>query len=271
MAFSNVSSKGSKKKKRTVAAQGSGAPLASGSVAEEVPPVSNAGSVEEFCYYSRHAPNAENGRQIRKVADSCADMRTLIARLEADHISRLDHLTARLEQLREGQRNMSIRAVEMKSAIGSSTSDLNALSHLVSGLELDLQRPSWSENPLHNHGHGPTQSPQGGAGKIAPSQPPPSFNARLPFSAQYSASLLIPLDPKATGSNGALNSAPKLITTTTSSVPLPEGANLESLPVRTGPFAPGLECLQTMSPPFVRVVDYRRYRLDNPEPVPNGA
>ena len=82
---------------------------------------------------------------------------------------------------------------------------------------------------------------------------------------------LIPLDPKAVGSNGALNSAPKLITTATSSAPLPEGANLESLPARTGPFAPGLEPLQTMLSPIVWVVDYRRYRLDNTEHVPSGA
>ena len=166
---------------------------------------------------------------------------------------------------------MSIRAVEMKSAIGSITSNLNALSHRVSDLELNLQRPSRSENPLHNHGHGPTKCPQGGASEIAPSQPPPSFNARLPFTAQYSAPPLVHLDPKAVGSNGALNSAPKLITTGTSSAPLPDGVNLESLPVRTGPFAPGLEPLQTMLPPLVKVVDYRRYRLDNTEPVPNGA
>ena len=80
---------------------------------------------------------------------------------------------------------------------------------------------SRSKNPLHNHGHGPTQGPQGGASEIAPSQPLPSLNARLPFTAQYSAPPLIPLDPKAVGSNGALNSAPKLITTATSSAPLP--------------------------------------------------
>ena len=270
-ALFNASSKGSKKKERPVAAQGSGAPPASASVAEEVPPVSNAGPVEDLCYDSRHAPNAENGREIRKVADPYADTRALIARLEADHFSRLGHLTAPLEQLREGQRDMSIRAVEMESAIGSITSNLNALSHRVSGLELNLQRPSRSEHPLHNHGHGPTKGPQGGASKIAPSQLPPSFNARLPFTAQYSAPPLISLDPKAVGSNGALNSAPKLITTATSSAPLPDGANLESLPARTGPFARGLEPLQTMLPPFVRVVDYRRYQLDNTEPVPNGA
>ena len=232
--------------------------------------MSNAGPVEDLCYDSRHAPNAENGREIRKVADPCADTRALIARLEADHSSRFDHLTARLEQLREGQSDMSIRAVEMESAIGSITSDLNALSHRVSGLELNLRGPSRSENLLQYHGHGPTQGPQGGASEIVPSQPPPLFNARLPITAQYSATPLIPLDPKAVGPNGALNSAPKLITTATSSSPLPDGANLESLPARTGPFAPGLEPLQTMLPPFVRVVDYRRYRLDNTEPVPNG-
>ena len=89
MAFSNVSSKGSKKKERPVAAQGSGAPPASASAAEEVPPVSNAGPVEDLCYDSRHAPNAENGREIRKVADPCADMRALIALLEANDFSRL--------------------------------------------------------------------------------------------------------------------------------------------------------------------------------------
>ena len=139
MAFSNASSKGSKKKEIPVAAQDSGAPPASDSVAEEVPPVSNAGPVEVLCYDSRHAPNAENGREIRKVADPCADTRGLVARLEADHFSRLEHLTARLEQLREGQRDMSIRAVEMESAIGPITSDLNALSHRVSGLELNLR------------------------------------------------------------------------------------------------------------------------------------
>ena len=75
MAFSNASSKGSKKKELPVAAQGSGAPSASASVAEEVPPVSNAGPVEYLCYDSHHAPNAENGREIRKVADPCADTR----------------------------------------------------------------------------------------------------------------------------------------------------------------------------------------------------
>ena len=111
--FSNASSKGSKKKERPVAAQGSGATPASASVAEELPPVSKAGPVEDLCYDSRHTPNAENGREIRKVADPSADTRALVARLEADHFSRLDHLTARLEQLREGQRDMSIRAVEM--------------------------------------------------------------------------------------------------------------------------------------------------------------
>ena len=52
---------------------------------------------------------------------------------------------------------------------------------------------------------------------------------------------------------------------------LPGGPNLESLPERTGPYASDLEPLQTMLPPFVRVVDYRRYRPDNTEPVPNGA
>ena len=226
MAFSNASSKGSKKKERPVADRGSGAPPASASVAEEVPPVSNAGPVEDLCYDSRHAPNAENGRETRKVADPCADTRALVARLEAEHFSRLDHLTARLEQLREGQRDMSICAVETESAIGSITSDLNALSHLVSGLELNLRGPSRSENPLHNHGHGSTQDPQVGASEIATSQPPPSLNARLPFTAQYSAPPLIPLDPKAVVSNGALNSAPKLITTATSSAPLPDDANL---------------------------------------------
>ena len=159
--------------------------MASASVAEEVTHVSNAGPVEDLCYDSSHEPNAENGREIRMVADPCADTRALIARLEADHSSRLDHLTARLEQLREGQHDMSIRAVEMESAIGSITSDLNALSHRVSGLELNLQRPSRSDNPFHNHTHGPTQGPQGGASEIAPSQPPPSFNARFPFTAQY--------------------------------------------------------------------------------------
>ena len=248
VAFSNAFSKGSKKKERPVAAQGSGAPQASSSVPEELPPVSNAGPVADLCYDSRHAPNAENGPEIRKVANPCADTRALIARLEADHFSRLDHLTNRLEQLRESQRDMSIRAVEMESAIGSITSDLNVLSHRVSNLELSLQRPSRSENSLHSHGHGQTQGRQGGASEIAPSQPPPSFNARLPFTAQYSVPPLIPLDPKAFGSNGALNSAPKLITTATSSAPLPEGANLESLPARTGLFAPGLEPLQTMLP-----------------------
>ena len=240
VAFYNASSKGSKKKELPLAAQGSAAPPVSASVAEEVPPVSNAGPVEDLWYDSRHEPNAENGREIRKVADPCADTRALIACLEADHFSSLDQLTARLEQLREGQRDMSIRAVVMESAIGSITSDLNVLSHRVSSLELNLQRPSLSENPLHNHGHGPTQGPQGGASEIAPSQPPPSFNARLPISAQYSAPPLIPLDPKAVGSNGALNGAPKLITTATSWSPLPDGANLESLPARTGPFVPGL-------------------------------
>ena len=271
MAFSNASSKGSKKKERPVAAQGSGALPASASVAEEVPPVANAGPVEDRCYDSHHAPNAENGREIRKVADPCANTPALIARFEADHFSRLDHFTARLEQLREGQRDMSIRAVDMESAIGSITSDLNALSHRVSGLQLNFQRPSRSENPLHNHGHGPTQGPQGGASETAPSQPPPSFNARLPFPAQYSAPPLIPLDPRPVGPNGALNSAPKLITTATSSAPLPDSANLELLPARTGPFASGLEPLETMLPPFVRVFVYRRYRLDNTEPMPNGA
>ena len=271
MAFSNVSSKGSKKKERAVGAQGSGARPVSASVAEEVPPVSNAGPVEDLCYDSHHERYAENGREIRKVADPCADTRSLIARLEADHFSGLYHLIARLEQLLEGQRDVNIRAVEIESAIGSITSDLNTLSHRVSGLELNLQRPSRSENHLHNHGHGPTQGPQGGASEIAPSQPPPSFIAWLPFTAQYSAPPLIPLDPKAVGSNGALNSTPKLITTATSSAPLPDGANLESLPMRTGTFAPGLEPLQTMLPPFLRVVDYRRYRFDNTEPMPSGA
>ena len=94
MAFSNASSKGSKKKERPVAAQGSGAPPANASAAGEVPPASNAGPVEDLCYDRRHAPNAEKGREIRKVADPCADTRALIARLEADHLSRLDHLTA---------------------------------------------------------------------------------------------------------------------------------------------------------------------------------
>ena len=94
MAFSNASSKGSKKKEQLVAAQGSGAPLASASVAEKVLHVLNAGPVEDLCYDSRHAPNAENGREIRKVADPCADTRALISHLEADHFSRLDHLTA---------------------------------------------------------------------------------------------------------------------------------------------------------------------------------
>ena len=159
VAFSNACSKGSKKKERPIAAQGSGAPLASASVAGELPHVSNAGPVEDLCYDSRHVPNAENGREIRKVGDPCAETRALIARLEADHFSRLDHLTARLEQLRESQRDVSIRAVEMESAIGSITSDLNALSQRLSSLELNLKRPSRSENPLHNHGHGPTHGP----------------------------------------------------------------------------------------------------------------
>ena len=96
MAFSNASSKGSKKKERPVAAQGSGAPQASASVAVEVPPVSNAGPIEDLCYDNRHAPNAETGREIRKVADPCASTCALIAHLEADHFSRLDHLTTRL-------------------------------------------------------------------------------------------------------------------------------------------------------------------------------
>ena len=104
-----------------------------------------------------------------------------------------------------------------------------------------------------------------------PSQQPRPFNAQLPFTAQYSAPPLIYLDHKTVRSNGALNSAPKLITTAIFSAPLPEGANLKSLPARTGPFAPGLEPLQTMLPPFVLVVDYRRYRLENTEPVLNGA
>ena len=212
-------------------------------VAEEVPPVSNAGPVEDLRYDSRHVPNAENGREICKVTDPCANTRALIARFEAEHFSRLDHLTARLEQLREGQRDVSIRAVEMESAIGSTTSDLNALSHRVSGLELDLRKPSGSENPLHNHGHGPAQGPHGGASEIAPSQQPPPFNAQLPFSAKYIAPTLISLEPKAIRSNGALNRALELITTATPSAPLPEGANLESLPARTGPFSPCLEPL----------------------------
>ena len=92
MAFSNASSKGSKKKEQLVAAQGSGAPLASASVAEEVLPVSNAGLVKDLCYDSRHAPNVENGREILKVTDPCTDTRALIARLEADHFSRLTNL-----------------------------------------------------------------------------------------------------------------------------------------------------------------------------------
>ena len=99
--------------------------------------MSNAGPVEALCYDSRHAPNAENGREIRKVADPRANTCVLIARFKADHFSRLDHLTARLEQLREGQRDGSIRAVEMESR-GSITTDLNALIHRVSGLEIDL-------------------------------------------------------------------------------------------------------------------------------------
>ena len=65
VAFPNASSKGSKKKERTVAAQGSGDPPESISVAEEVLPVSNAGPVEELCYESHHEPNAENEREIR--------------------------------------------------------------------------------------------------------------------------------------------------------------------------------------------------------------
>ena len=135
VAFFNASSKGLKKKEQQVAAQSSGTPPESASVAEEVSHVSNSGPVEDLCYHSRHAPNAENGREIRKVADPCADTFALTARLEADHFSRLDHLSTRLEQLREGQRDMCIRAVEIESATGSTTSDLNALSHRVSGLE----------------------------------------------------------------------------------------------------------------------------------------
>ena len=172
VAFSNASSKESKKRERPVAAQVSGAPLASAPVAEEVPPVLNAGVVEDLCYDRRHAPNAENGREIRRVADPCADTRALIGRLEADHFSQLDQLTARLEQLPEGQRDVGIHAVEMESAIGSITSDLTALSHWVSSLGLNPQRPSRSENALLNHGHGPTQGPQGSASEIAPSQQP---------------------------------------------------------------------------------------------------
>ena len=68
VAFSNASWKWSKKKERPVAVQGSGASPVSASVAEEVPPVSNAGPVEDLCYDSRHAPNAENGQE-----DACKD------------------------------------------------------------------------------------------------------------------------------------------------------------------------------------------------------
>ena len=114
----------------------------------------DAGVVEYLCYDSRHASNAENRREFRRDADPCADTLTLVARFEADHFSKLDHLTARLEQFREGQRDVSIRAVEMDSAIGSITSDHNALSPRVSSLELNLQRPFRPENPLLNHGHG---------------------------------------------------------------------------------------------------------------------
>ena len=108
----------------------------------------NAGVVEDLCYDSRHAPNAENRREICKVADPCADTRALAARLEAYHFSKLDHLTVRLEQLREGQRNMSIRAMEMESAIASITSDLDALSHRVSGLDLNLQHHPEQRSPF---------------------------------------------------------------------------------------------------------------------------
>ena len=111
--------------------------------------------VEDLCYDSRREPNAGTGREIRRVADPCADTRALVARLEADLFHKIDHLTARLEQLRESQRDVSIRAVEMESAIGSITSDLNALSNRVSSLELKLQRPSRSKKPLLNHGHDP--------------------------------------------------------------------------------------------------------------------
>ena len=96
----------------------------------------NARVVEELCCDSRHATNAGKEREIRNVADLWADTRALVARFEADHFSKLDELTARLEQLREGQRNDSVLAVEMDSPIGSITSDLIVLIHRFSSPKL---------------------------------------------------------------------------------------------------------------------------------------
>ena len=99
-----------------------------------------------------------------------------------------------------------------------------------------------------------------------------SFEDRLPLHAQYSATPLIPLDNNVGEFNGANKiGASRLITTAASSAPLPAGANLPSLSAEVSPFAPGLEPLQNILHPFVRVVDYRRYRLDNTEPVRTGT
>ena len=131
-AFADTHPKGTKKKAAPADATRPGVLPGSATVVGEMPPASGTGTVEDLCYDSRHELERATEREIRAIAEQpYSDGRTIVARPEAKHEPRLDHLVARLDQLREVHHGLSIRAVEVESAIGSSTSDLIALATRV--------------------------------------------------------------------------------------------------------------------------------------------
>ena len=97
-------------------------------------------------------------------------------------------------------------------------------------------------NSLH-HQRDLIHAPQRVAG-IPSSLHQQSFEDQLPLNAQYSGTPFIPLDTNVVEVAVALETGvPRLITTATSSPPLPGAANLPSLPAEVGSFSLGLKPL----------------------------
>ena len=171
-AFTDAHPNGMKKKGAPADARKPGALRESATVTEEMAPASATGPVEDLSCDSRHALETATGREIRAIAEQpYSDGRATVARPEAEHDPRLDHLAARLDQLREGQHGLSIHAWEVESAIRSITSDLTALATRVHSLELNHNRLSRLETPDFNHQLDLSQAPQKGAGMPAPNHP----------------------------------------------------------------------------------------------------
>ena len=162
-AFADTQQKGTKKKGALADAPRPGALPGSATVVGEVPLASGTGTVEDRCYNSRHALETATGRGIRAIAKQPnSDGRATVAPTEADHDPRLDHLAILLDQFREGQHGLSIRAVErsLKLAPSPATSPPSPLGFIP-----------WSSNSHYNHQRDLSKAPQGGAGMPAPNHP----------------------------------------------------------------------------------------------------